>query len=269
MIQANKVATLEEAQNNVMASLMSQVASSIAVQVIGEIEQNIDWAVVELEGKTQEQYLEQVKNNTTLKIAKMPALQGFSITKADVYWEKYQNKKTKEYCYDYYMLYPLSSYELDELITAYNAQEKAINDKIDNFRNILAEIESVDVMLENITEMKSLIKEYGEDDVTKYNKLKNNISLYENVIGNIYIDVLQNESGKLVVQLKYDEKILKTKSLPQLKGNCARDFTKKHNGNKIEIGFNTFDCYEQDDNYVEIKFNFGKKRVVSKVLINL
>lgn len=61
MIQANKVATLEEAQNNVMASLMSQVASSIAVQVIGEIEQNIDWAVVELEGKTQEQYLEQVK----------------------------------------------------------------------------------------------------------------------------------------------------------------------------------------------------------------
>lgn len=269
MIQANKVATLEEAQNNVMASLLSQVASSIAVQVVGEIEKNIDWTVVELEDKTQEQYLEQIKNNTTLKIVKMPALQGFSISKADVYWEKYQHKKTKEYCYDYYMLYPFSSYELEELIAAYNAQEKAINDKIDNFRNILDEIESIDVMLENINEMKSMIQEYGEDDVTKYNKLKNNISLYENVIGNIYIDVLQNEAGKLVVQLKYDEKVLKTKSLPQLKGDCARDFTKKHNGNLIEIGFNTFDCYEQDDNYVEIKFNFGKKRVVNKVLINL
>ena len=117
--------------------------------------------------------------------------------------------------------------------------------------------------------MKSMLKEYGEDDVTKYNKLKNNISLYENTIGNIYIDVLENKSGKLVIQLKHDEKILKTKSLPQLKGNCARDFTKKHNGNLIEIGFNTFDCYEQDDNYVEIKFNFGKKRIVNKVLINL
>ena len=128
MIQANKVATLEEAQNNVMASLLSQVASSIAVQVVGEIEKNIDWTVVELEDKTQEQYLEQVKNNTTLKIVKMPALQGFSITKAEVYWEKYQHKKTKEYCYDYYMLYPFSSYELEELIAAYNAQEKAIND---------------------------------------------------------------------------------------------------------------------------------------------
>jgi predicted DNA-binding protein YlxM (UPF0122 family) len=269
LIQANKVATLEEAQNNVMASLMSQVASSIAVQVVGEIEKNIDWTVVELEGRTQEQYLEQVKDNTTLKIAKLPALQGFSITKAEIYWEKYQNKKTKEYSYDYYMLYPFSSYELEELIAEYNAQEKAINDKIDNFRNILDEIENVDVMLENINEMKSMIKEYGEEDASKYNKLKNNISLYENLIANIYIDVLENANGKLVIQLKHDEKILKTKSLPQLKGNCARDFTKKHNGTLIEIGFNTFDCYEQDDNYVEIKFNFGKKRVVNKVLINL
>lgn len=269
LIQANKVATLEEAQNNVMASLMSQVASSIAVQVVGEIEKNIDWTVVELEGKTQEQYLEQVKDNTTLKIAKLPALQGFSITKAEIYWEKYQNKKTKEYSYDYYMLYPFSSYELEELIAEYNAQEKAINDKIDNFRNILDEIDNVDVMLENINEMKSMIKEYGEEDASKYNKLKNNISLYENLIANIYIDVLENANGKLVIQLKHDEKILKTKSLPQLKGNCARDFTKKHNGTLIEIGFNTFDCYEQDDNYVEIKFNFGKKRVVNKVLINL
>jgi hypothetical protein len=269
LIQANKVATLEEAQNNVMASLMSQVASSIAVQVVGEIEKNIDWTVVELEGRTQEQYLEQVKDNTTLKIAKLPALQGFSITKAEIYWEKYQNKKTKEYSYDYYMLYPFSSYELEELIAEYNAQEKAINDKIDNFRNILDEIENVDVMLENINEMKSMIKEYGEEDAAKYNKLKNNISLYENLIANIYIDVLENANGKLVIQLKHDEKVLKTKSLPQLKGNCARDFTKKHNGTLIEIGFNTFDCYEQDDNYVEIKFNFGKKRVVNKVLINL
>lgn len=269
LIQANKVATLEEAQNNVMASLMSQVASSIAVQVVGEIEKNIDWTVVELEGRTQEQYLEQVKDNTTLKIAKLPALQGFSITKAEIYWEKYQHKKTKEYSYDYYMLYPFSSYELEELIAEYNAQEKAINDKIDNFRNILDEIENVDVMLENINEMKSMIKEYGEEDAAKYNKLKNNISLYENLIANIYIDVLENANGKLVIQLKHDEKVLKTKSLPQLKGNCARDFTKKHNGTLIEIGFNTFDCYEQDDNYVEIKFNFGKKRVVNKVLINL
>lgn len=269
LIQVNKMATLEDAQNGVMTSLMNQVASSISVQVVGEIVKDIDWTVVDLAGKTKEQYIETIKNNTTVKISKMPALQGFSITKAEVYWERYMHKKTKEYCYDYYMLYPFSNYELQELIEAYNAEQEAINNKIDDFRNILDEIESVDVMLENIKEMKTMMAEYAGEDVSKYNKLKSNVSLYESMINNIYIDVVENKNGKLLIQLKHDEKVLKTKSLPQLKGNCARDFSKKHCGNKIEITFNTFDCYEQDDNYVEIKFTFGKKRVVNKVHIKL
>ena len=67
----------------------------------------------------------------------MPALQGISLSKAEIYWERYIHKKTKESFYDYYILYPFSEFELQELIDAYNAQEKAINDKIDNYRNIL------------------------------------------------------------------------------------------------------------------------------------
>ena len=269
LIQVNKVATLEEAQNSAMSSLLNQVASSISVQVVGEIVKDIDWTVVDLAGKTQEQYIETIKNNTTIKISKMPALQGFSITKANVYWERYVHKKTKEYCYDYYMLYPFSSFELEDLICSYNKEQKIINDKIEGFRKDLDKIESIDVMLEKIKEMKSMVAEYAEDEVSRSNALKNNIALYEKVISNIYVEVLENNNGKLVVQLVYDGKVLKTKSLPHLKGNCARDFTKKHCGNKIEIGFNTFDCYEQDDNYVEIRFNFGKKRIIEKVLINL
>lgn len=269
LIQAIKEATLEDAQTSAMSSLLNQVASSISVHVVGEIVKDIDWTVVDLAGKTQEQYIETIKNNTTIKIAKMPALQGFSITKAKVYWERYMHKKTKEYCYDYYMLYPFSNAELQELIDAYNAEQESINDKIDEYAEKLDDIESIDVMLQNIKEMKQMMSEYADNDIAKYNKLKNNVSIYEKVINNTYIEVLENMDGKLVIQLVYDDKVLKTKSLPQMKGNCARDFTKKHCGNKMEITFNTFDCYEQDDNYVEIKFSFGKKRIVEKVLIKL
>ncbi len=269
MIQANKAPTLEEAQNSVMLSLMNQIASSISVQVVGEIVKDIDWTIVDLGGKTREQYIEEVRNNTTVRIARMPDFQGFSITKADIYWERYRNKKTKDYCYDYYMLYPFSNFELQELIDAYNLQEKLVNDKIDNYRTVLDDIESVDVMLENINEMKSMMREYGEEDIAKYNKLKNNIRLYEKTIGDIYIDVLENDNGKLVIQLRHDEKVMKTKSLPQLRSACARDFSKKHDGNKIVMTFNTFDCYEQDDNYVEVRFIFGKVKLIKKISINL
>lgn len=272
MVQANKMATLDEAQSAVMLSLLNNIASSISVVVMGETVDRIDWEVVELNGKTKEEYIQNITTNTTLKISKMPALQGISLSKAEIYWERYIHKKTKESFYDYYILYPFSEFELQDLIDAYNAQEKAINDKIDNYRNILDEIDNIDVLLENISQMRSMKEEY-KDDYVKYNKLETIISLYEKNIADIYIDVIENSNddniGTIVIQLVHDEKVMNTKSLPQLKGDCARDFTKKHSGDKIVLTFNTFDCYEQDDNYVEVRFNFGKKRLVKKINIKL
>lgn len=272
MVQANKMATLDEAQSAVMLSLLNNIASSISVVVMGETVDKINWEVVELDGKTKEEYIQNITTNTTLKISKMPALQGISLSKAEIYWERYIHKKTKESFYDYYILYPFSEFELQDLIDAYNAQEKAINDKIDNYRNILDEIDNIDVLLENISQMRSMKEEY-KDDYVKYNKLETIISLYEKNIADIYIDVIENSNddnvGTIVIQLVHDEKVMNTKSLPQLKGDCARDFTKKHSGDKIVLTFNTFDCYEQDDNYVEVRFNFGKKRLVKKINIKL
>ena len=94
MVQANKVSTLEEAQDMVLTSLLNDIASSVAVQVTGEIVNDVDWTTV----GDKEVYIQKVKNNTTTKIAKMPALQGVSLSKAEVYWERYTNKKTKETC---------------------------------------------------------------------------------------------------------------------------------------------------------------------------
>lgn len=272
MVQAIKVPTLEEAKSAVMSSLLNDIASSISVVVMGETVDKIDWTAVELEGKTKEEYIQTIEKNTTIKIAKMPALQGVSLSKAEVYWEKYINKKTKEISYDYYVLYPFSDFDLQELIDAYNAQEKAINDKIDSFRTSLDEIDDIDVLLENISQIKSMKEEF-KDDYSKCSRLESILSLYEKTIKDIYIEVVENyndnDKGTLAIVLKHDEKIMKTKSLPQMKGACARDFSRKHDGSKILITFNTFDCYEQDDNYVEVRFTFGKRKLMKKILINL
>lgn len=267
-IQANKVATIEDAQNMVMTSLLNKIASSVAVQVEGETEDKIDWTTVELNGKTKDEYIQVIKSNTTLKIAKMPALQGISLSKAEVYWEKYTDKKTKETLYDYYILYPFSSFELQELIDTYNAQEKALNDKIDDYKNQMGKISNISDLLLNIDEMKLMMKEIGEDDV-KYGRLANVIKQYDKYIDDINIHVIENVKDRLVIQLKNNDMVMKTSSLPKMRGECARDFSSKHVGNDIEITFNTFDCYEQDDNYVEVRFVFGKKKLNKKIRINL
>lgn len=273
MVQANKVATLDEAKSNATLSLLNDIASSISVIVVGETVKDIVWEEVELNGQTQEQFIETIKTNTTTKISKIPALQGISIDlKGEIYWERYINKKTKESCYDYYILYPFSQFELEELVDAYNAQEKAINDKIESYRTALDKTDNIDALLENISQMKAM-KEEHKDEYAKVSKLETIIALYEKTIKDIYIEIVdnynKNNKGTLVIQLKHGEKVMKTKSLPKLGSECARDFNKRLDGDKIVITFNTFDCYEQDDNYVDVRFTFGKRKLVKKISINM
>ena len=269
MIQANKVATIDLAQKTVLNSLMEQISYSIAVTVVSEMESAIDWTTVDLNGKTQEQYIEQLKSSTKIKVAGIPALQGISLIKADTYYERYINKKTKEECYDYYILYPFSTFDLQELIDAFNAQEKVLNEKIESYRIKLDDIDNVNVLLESINEMKTMMTEIGEDDFIKYNKLKNYVSLYEKVKKEIYIDVVENTKGVMIVQLKHGEKVMKTTCLPQFRCSCVKDIQSKHVGNQIKITFDTFDCYEQDDNYSTIIFNIGGRKISKKLIINL
>lgn len=115
-IQTNRVATLQEAQDAAMTSLLDNIASSVAIQVSSKTVHSMDW----ISADDKSSYMERMQKATVTEIADMPALQGISISKAQIYWEKYYNKKTKETYYDYYMLYPFSSYDLDRLIEEYN-----------------------------------------------------------------------------------------------------------------------------------------------------
>ena len=98
---------MRHTQDAAMASLLENIASSVAVNVSGETVQDVDWTIA----GNSDAYNEKIEKTMVTEIADMPALQGISISKAQIYWEKYHNKKTKETCYDYYMLYPFSSYD--------------------------------------------------------------------------------------------------------------------------------------------------------------
>ena len=265
-VKVEKAATIEEASAKAMNELLRKIAAAVAVQT--EASDKSTMVYREKDGKVE--YEDNIESVIETKFAKLPALHGITLSKADIYWERFIEKKTKETSYDYYVLYPFTEIDLREITEAYEEQEKALNDKINGYRDNLKYINDVDVLMENINEMKSMIKEMGESDV-KSNALKDIISLYENVINNMYIEVLDNNKDGMLIQLKHNDKVMKTKSLPQVKSDngCTRDFSVKHNGNNVKITYNTFDCYEQDDNYVEIKFTFAKKRIVKKVLVNL
>lgn len=64
MVQANRMASLQDAQDAVMASLLENIASSVAVNVSGETVQDVDWTIA---GKN-DAYNEKIQKKTVTEI---------------------------------------------------------------------------------------------------------------------------------------------------------------------------------------------------------
>ena len=263
IVQSDKP-TLEAVKADAMDKVRAEIASSVATN----IQRFVDtYSLKEVDG-------DDVRTSKTMsietksKIAKMPAIQGVSITKADTYQELYHNKKTGEEYYVLYVKYPFSSFDLVELVTAYEEHEKQIDNKIKGYENGLNDIESVEQIGDAITALGALAKEVGNED-SRYHTIEGITNRYIAVYDNISIDVVDNSPGRVTLRLIYDGKTITTSQNPKVTSNCAEQFNVKNQGDLIIVNYNKDYCYAQDDNYVEIRYRFGSKYVKEKVFFKL
>lgn len=259
IVQSNKP-TIEEAKSDAMQKVRTEIASSVATNVMRVVN---SYTQKTIEGN-------EVSTNATMsiestsKIAKMPAIQGVSITKADTYQELFKNKKTGEIYYNLYVKYPFSQFDLVELVTAYEQHEKEIDERIAGYEDGLDNIESVEQIDEAIMALKALSSEVGDED-TRYITIDGIVKRYNSVYDNIIIDVIDKSSSKVTVRLVYDGKTVTTSQKPRTTSNCATQFNVKSKDDCTVIFFNSEYCYDQDDNYVEVRFKIGPRFTKEKI----
>lgn len=263
IVQSDKP-TLEEVKADAMQKVRTEIASSVATNVMRTVNSYTQKTVEGTNATTNAT----MSIESTSKIAKMPAIQGVSITKADVYHELYKNKKTGEQYYNMYVKYPFSQFDLVELVTAYEKHEKEIDDKIKWYEDGLDNIETVDQVDEAILTLGALCKELGTDD-SRYFNVEGIVNRYIAVYDNIIIDVVSNVPQKLTIRLVYNGKTITTSQKPRVKSNCASQFNVKAEDNNLVINYNSEYCYEQDDNFVEVSFRFGSKYVKEKAFFKM
>ena len=258
IVQSDK-ATLEAAKSDAMQKVRAEIAESVATNVQRTIDSYSQRTIVDGNSTTNST----ISIESTSKIAKMPAIQGVSITKAETYQELYKNKKTGEQYYNLYVKYPFSNFDLVELVTAYEKHEKEINDKIAGYEDGLDNIETVEQIDDAITALGALTKELGTDD-SRYFKVEGIINRYIGIYDNINIVIVDNTTGKLTIKLVYDGKTIATSQKPRVSSNCATQFNVNNVDDKLVINYNSEYCYSQDDNYIEVRFRFGSKYVKEK-----
>ena len=263
IVQSDKP-TLEAVKADAMDKVRTEIASSVA----SDVQRFVDsYSLKEVDGDDV-RISKTMSIETTSKIAKMPAIQGVSITKADTYQELYRNKKTGEEYYVLYVKYPFSSFDLVDLVTAYEEHEKQIDNKIKSYEEGLDNIESVEQIGDAITALGALAKEVGSDD-SRYYTIEGITNRYIAVYDNISIDIIDNSPGRLTLRLLYDGNTITTSQNPKVTSNCAEQFNVKNQGQVIIVNYNKDYCYAQDDNYVEIRYRFGSKFVKEQVFFKL
>ena len=128
-----------------------------------------------------------------------------------------------------------------------------------------------------MTITEKIFAHHANKDFAKANDLIEanvDITLANDITGPIAIEVfekigMESVFDKSRVVLVPDHFVPNKDIKSAIQAKILRDFTKKHEGDKIIVSFNTYDCYEQDDNYVELRFSFGKAKLNSKININL
>lgn len=258
IVQSDKP-TLEEAKADAMQKVRAEIASSVATNVVRTVNSYTQKTVEGTNASTNAT----MSIESTSKIAKMPAIQGVSITKADTYHEFFKNKKTGEEYYNLYVKYPFSRFDLVELVTAYEKHEKEIDDRIANYEDGLNNIESVEQVDDAITALGALVKEVGPED-SRVDRISGITNRYIAIYDNIIMDIVSNVPGKLTIRLVYNGNVITTSQKPRVSSNCATQFTVRSEDDNMIINYNSDYCYAQDDNYVEIRFRFGSKFVKEK-----
>jgi len=255
-------ATLADAKGLAMKAVVDEISQSVAVNVEGEI---IDNAMISI-NNDQSEYRQEYINRTKTRLAKMPAIQGITIQKADVYYERYYNKKTGDEYYVVYLRYPFSEFERRSLIEAYDKHEKAINDKIVMYADAVETVSSIEDINKNIASLTGLAKELDAVD-TRNHRINTIIGLYNDIFKSLIIEVVENKPNHMAVRLVYKGRMISTSQKPKFASDCAMDFNTKYVNGICHFDFDSGYCYAQDDPEVKITFVAGSNKVSKQIRI--
>lgn len=265
LVQAVEASSLSEAKDIAYTTLIGDIAKSVSSSITVTIDHKTEELIRE-KGMTKTEYIESVKSEAQLRVAKMPDFQGVTLSNGEEYIERYYNKRNGSEYYNYYVLYPFTRFDLEELIDKFNAQERAINERIEKNKNVATEFVRTDEIDAALNDLGLLAKEleYGDSRIALIDNAKNQLRM---VYKKLSVFVVDNRRERMVFKLVYDGRTITSSSMPMFSSTCAQQFDCIKDGDSYIVQFDESYCYDGDDNTVKILFRFKGGTVTKNVTL--
>ena len=203
---------------------------------------------------------------SSIRTANLPFIKGISLSKAaDIYWAKLRDKKTGAEHYEYSVKYPYTRLEQQML--------QADFEELD--RQKVAELENLETQVDNITAMEQIgsgiarldaLGEYFFDKAraarvkglrTQYNDLYKSLGVTGKIV----------KPGTIECALTVQGRAVSCGMSPVATSNCANNIQVSPEDGIFKVYYETADCLDDEDNYVDVTFRIKGKKVARHFVI--
>ena len=264
LIASGEGKSIEDARDKAMLSIKAEIASSIATNVKSSASHYT--SETESNGKfdLKSVFLKQIETKT----ANIPYLNEISANKAeDYYWEKIKVSKD-EFKYRYHIKYRFTKLDLMRMVDEFKESEARINKKLQEFADDdFKGYKSVEEMEKRTTALKTFQESLMEED-DRRKTCSTVMDAYRKYFAQISIRPIEITKEEAVFAPYYGENKLSTQKKPQLKTNCLTELQFFSSGDECRVtyDYNTA-CYPDEQNWLEVGFTFGGKKVSNKFYV--
>ncbi|MDL2231688.1 hypothetical protein LJB85_03005 [Porphyromonadaceae bacterium OttesenSCG-928-L07] len=251
---------MESAKNQCLDNVRKYIIESVAENVTSKTEGEINQTTMNNEIVS---FLDQFKSTFQTQAADVPFLKGISASRIEAYyWEKRQDKTTKEVSYLYSIKYPFPAVELKRMIREFEKRDKEMYDKFKNLESRLNEVASLEEIDRSIAELGAVIDYFFDD--TRKNAAKALQQSYRKLYDNITFRTLSNELGEYKCCLILDGRVITTSQRLTLKSEVATQLTAEYKDSDIVVTYNYDGSAYDEENAITVYFRFGGKSVPHK-----
>lgn len=256
IIVTGRGATVDEAKNQVIPLVRDEIMNSVAVYVKSKSEMTIE----NENNNNVINTIERFKNTSSVETADIPSLKGLALNKVDeFYWEKIQDKKSKQITVAYHVKYPFSQAQLQKLLDEFNKKEQEMTDQLNVIVDHIDEISSIEEISTKIKQLETL-EDYFIDN--RKEKAQLGITQLKDMLKSVEIVPIENDLGTLKYGLKIGEKFYATSQKPKYKNSeCVTITSKDSEGHVQVIKYGYEDCMEDEKNSISVSYRFGNNKV--------
>lgn len=247
--------TIELAQSQALMAIKESIVEAIAVNV----KTNTNIKTEELSNKNSVLlFLESFSSNTSSQSAKVPFLQGISLSLAEgYYWERvrYRDNSTR---YIYHIKYPFPVVDMNRLAFEFKLRDEELTEKLnklsaDNY--IPSSVEEIESLIGELRILADYFMD-GRKDVANLA-----IRRYNSMLSSIELVDAGSTLGTVRYTLKLGNSFITTVKKPTLRSECSKITGTDQSQGVWVIKYDYSDCYADIKNNVVVRYRFGSNNV--------